>query len=249
MTAPTPISVTFGETIFARCPEEFFQPVTTALAGVLAGPVAVVAAVWVAELCPERLRGPIAACLDGVAVVPAVVYGVWGRLELVPIMRDLGSSGASVPRRHGFGILTASLVLAIMCLPTVTALALHVLRAVPETLRETTASLGATRWQTLRHAVLPAARAGLGGAVLFGVGRALAEGIAITMVIGGRPSLPSSLLDPASTLAVALVDGHADATHPDHLAALAAAALVLALSGAVVIAAARRRLSPAEVSA
>jgi phosphate transport system permease protein len=222
---------------------------TTLLAVVFAAPVALVAAVWLAELCPRRLQAPLATCVDGLASVPAVVYGVWGRLEIVPLVRDhLEPSQPSVASGHGFGLFTASLVLALMCLPSVTAVALRVLRGVPAALRETSASLGATRWQTVRHAVLPAARAGLAGAVLFGVGRAVGESIAITMVIGGRPGVPSSLFDPTSTLAVALVDGLEDATHPEHLGALAAAALLLAVLGALAMSSAQRRLSPAEAS-
>jgi phosphate transport system permease protein len=220
---------------------------TTALALVVAAPAALVAAIWLSELAPPRLRRALRSVLEGAAAVPTVVYGFWGRLVVVPFMRDeIEPRVSSEPHGHGFGLASAACVLAAMALPTIAAQSLEVLRSVPDTLRMTAFSLGASRFRVVRDVVLPAARRGLLGAIALGAGRAVGESIAVAMVIGGRTATPSGFFDATSTLTASLVDGYVDATHPDHVAALAAVALAVAMMGAFAVAFARRWLTPIE---
>jgi len=219
---------------------------TTLVAIGLAAPVALVAAVWVSELAPVAWRRPLASLFEGLGAIPAVVYGVWGRFSVVPFVRDhVEPALTSTPRGHGFGIASAACVLAAMSLPLIASHAAAVLRGVPEPLRMTAFSLGATRWRVVSDVVLPAARSRLFGAVALGVGRAVGESIAVAMVIGGRTATPTGFFDATSTLAAVLVDGYVDATHPEHVGALAVVALVLAAIGGGASAVARRFLSNA----
>lgn len=209
---------------------------TSAIGLLIAVPIGVGAAIYIAEYSPERLRSKLTFIVEMVAIVPSVVYGLWGVFVLVPWLRDSGEPwlGAHVdvfgwfsgPAR-GFGILAAGLVLAIMLLPTVTALATRSVAKVPQALRDGALALGATRSDTLRHVVLPHARAGVASGVVLALGRALGETMAVTMVIGQSPTAPDSLFDPGYSMASVLAVEFADATSPAHRSALAFLALLL----------------------
>jgi phosphate transport system permease protein len=225
--------------------------VTAALALALAAPLGLAAAVYTAELAPPRLRAPLAALVDLLAAVPSVVYGLWGLQVLVPavrghvgpLLRDglgLGRFGAFAGPAHGPSVLAASLVLAVMVLPYVAAVSREVLRAVPAAQREAALALGATPWEAAVGVVLPHARAGVAGAVLLGLGRALGETMAVAMVIGAAHRGPGSLLAPGYTLAALLANEFAEAGDDRHLAALLAAGLALFAVTLVVNAVARR---------
>ncbi len=206
------------------------------LALLLAIPVALGVAILLAELAPGRLARPLGQLVELLAAIPSVVYGLWGLFVLVPWLRvtvqpalveTLGALPLFRGTPRGFGVLAAGLVLAIMSLPSVAVVGRDVLRAVPASHREGALALGATRWEAVRLAVLPQARAGLVGAALLGLGRALGETMAVAMVIGNRPELSGSLLSPASTLASVVANEFAEATDSLHLAALSALGLVL----------------------
>lgn len=207
---------------------------TSALALALAVPGGFLVALYVTEFAPPRLRGPIASLVEVLAAVPGVVYGLWGVAVLVPFVRDalrsphlasaegtLGPTPAS-----GFGVLTASLVLALMALPTITSVMHDVISSVPASLREAGLALGGTRWEVVRHVVLPHARAGLFAAAMLGLGRALGETMAVSMVIGGSARSSLSLLAPAHT-AASLLLAELSGAEGTHAAALSELGLVL----------------------
>ena len=170
------------------------------------------------------------------AAVPSVVYGLWGIFVLAPWLRDsvqpwLASALGFLPffrgPQHGFGMLAGGVVLAIMITPTISSVAREVLRAVPLSLREAALALGGTRWEAVRMAVLPYARSGLIGATLLGLGRALGETMAITMVIGNRAEISASLFAPGYTMASVIANEFTEATDALHLSALAEIGLLL----------------------
>jgi phosphate transport system permease protein len=224
--------------VFAVGPALGGTLVTAALALALAAPLGLAAAVYTAELAPPRLRTPLAALVDLLAAVPSVVYGLWGLHVLVPAVRTmvgpflrdtlgLGRLPAFAGPAYGPSVLAASLVLAVMVLPYVAAVSREVLRAVPAEQREAALALGATPWEAAVDVVLPHARAGVVGAVLLGLGRALGETMAVAMVIGAAHRGPGTLLAPGYTLASLIANEFAEAGDDRHLAALLAAGLAL----------------------
>lgn len=209
---------------------------TSALALVLAVPLGFGVAVFLSEIAPARLASTLSALVDLLAAIPSVIYGLWGLFVLAPLLRDhvqplFQGLFPGVPFLQGpplgVGVLCASLILAVMVLPVVTSVAREVLRAVPRDLREAALALGATRFEVVRRVLFPAARSGLLGAAVLGLGRALGETMAVTMVIGNRHDLPSSLFDPGYTLAAVIANEFTEAFSPLYLSALAGLAVVL----------------------
>ncbi len=211
---------------------------SSVLALCIAAPLAVGAAIFTAELAPRSLRAPVAFLIDLLAAIPSVVYGLWGLVVLVPLLR----THVMPPFMHAFGalplfrgpaygpsLLAAALILAIMIVPYIASVAREVLAAVPRAQREGALALGATQWEMIRDGVLPSARSGLVGGVMLGLGRALGETMAVTMVIGNRHAIPTSLFDPAYTMASLLANEFGEASDDAHLAALMAVAGLLLL--------------------
>ncbi len=170
------------------------------------------------------------------AGIPSVVYGLWGLFVLVPVLRTkvepfLGSTLGFLPLFRGppvgLGYLAAGVILAIMILPTITSISIEVLRTVPLSLREAALALGATRWEAIRMAVLPYARAGILGATILGLGRALGETMAVTMVIGNSPTISGSLFAPGYSLPAVIANEFAEASGALHTGALAGLGLIL----------------------
>lgn len=199
---------------------------TSALALALAVPGGLLVALYVTEFAPRRLRGPLASLVEVLAAVPGVVYGLWGVAVLVPTVRGAVTRPGLGAAPSGFGVLTAALVLALMALPTITAVMRDVISSVPASLREAGLALGGTRWEVVRHVVLPHARGGLFAAGMLGLGRALGETMAVSMVIGGSARAAPSLLAPAHTAASLLLAELGGATGA-HASALSELALVL----------------------
>jgi phosphate transport system permease protein len=235
---------------FGTLPALLGTIVSSALALVLATPLALGVAIFVTELAPTRLRRPVALLVDVLATIPSVVYGLWALYALVPFLREvvmpfigetLGLGRVPLFRGPAYGpsLLAASLVLTIMILPYIAAVAREVLQAVPRSQREAALALGATRWEMIRDAVLPNARSGLVGAMILGLGRALGETMAVTMVIGNAHTLPTSLFQPAYTLASLLANQFAEASGTLHVSALMAAAGALLVVTLLVNAVAR----------
>ncbi len=221
---------------FGALPFVYGTVVSSALALALAVPVGIGAAVFLAELAPGPVRAPAAFVVELMAAVPSVVYGLWGVFVLAPLLRTwvepaLGARLGFLPLfqgpPYGVGMLAAGLVLATMVVPYVTAVGREVLRAVPDSQREAALGLGATRWETVRIAVLPYGRPGLIAAVLLALGRAVGETMAVTMVIGNRPEISFSLFAPGHTMASVIANEFAEATSDLYLAALIEIGLLL----------------------
>jgi phosphate transport system permease protein len=180
------------------------------IAVVLAAPIGLLTAIFLAELAPRRVAVPLTFVIELLAAIPSVVFGLWGVFVLGPFLAStveswlVGLFGwipifAGPP--FGVGLFTAGVILTLMILPTIVAVARDVITAVPDTQREAMLALGATRWETITRAVLPYARSGIIGAMILGLGRALGETMAVTMVIGNRPEVPGSVFDSAQTIA------------------------------------------------
>ena len=223
---------------FGALPFIFGTVVTSAFALLIAIPVGVAVAVLLAEPGAQGLRGVLGTGIELLAAIPSVVYGIWALYVLAPwtlvhietpITDHLGAVPflGGVPRQTS--LFTASLVLAVMILPTLSAVSRDVIRAVPRGLRESTVALGATWWETVWHVILPAARAGIFGATVLALGRALAETVAVAMVIGNRPEIPHSIFSPGYTLAAVIANEFAEATGDVYQGALVEIGLVLIL--------------------
>jgi phosphate transport system permease protein len=221
---------------FGAVPFVYGTLVSSLLALVIAVPLGVGAAIYLAELAPRRVRTPIAFLVELVAAVPSVIYGLWGIFVLAPLLRTwvqpaLGRTLGFLPLfqgpPYGVGMLAAGIILAIMVVPFITAVSREVLLAVPNSQREAALALGATRCETTRLAVLRYGRSGLVGAVLLGLGRALGETMAVTMVIGNRPEVALSLFAPGYTMASVIANEFTEATSDLYLAALTEIGLLL----------------------
>jgi phosphate transport system permease protein len=223
---------------FGALPFIFGTVVTSAIALVLAVPVGVAVAVLLAEPGAQGIRGAIGTGIELLAAIPSVVYGIWALYVLAPwallhIETPITDHLASIPFLGGVprqtSLFTASLVLAVMILPTLSAVSRDVIRAVPRGLRESSVALGSTWWETTWHVILPAARAGIIGATVLALGRALAETVAVAMVIGNRPEIPHSVFSPGYTLAAVIANEFAEATGDIYQGALVEIGLVLIL--------------------
>jgi phosphate transport system permease protein len=233
---------------FGALPFIYGTLVSSLLALLLAVPLSLGAAIYLAELAPAWVRPPVAFLIEMLAAVPSVVYGLWGIFVLVPWLRDwvqpsLGRWLGFLPLfsgpAYGVGMLAAGLILSIMVMPYITSVAREVLLAVPNAQREAALGLGATRWEAIRIAVLRYGRSGLIGAVLLGLGRALGETMAVTMVIGNRPAIAASLFAPGYTMASVVANEFTEATSDLYVAALVEVGLLLLVVTIVVNALAR----------
>jgi len=233
---------------FGALPFVYGTVLSSMLALLIAVPLSIGAAIYLAELAPLWIRPPIAFLIELLAAIPSVVYGLWGIFVLAPWLRTwlqpalatwLGFLPLFQGPPYGVGMLAAGIILAIMVVPFITAVSREVFLAVPTTQREAALALGATRWETTRIAVLRYGRSGILGAVLLGLGRALGETMAVTMVIGNRPQIALSLFAPGYTMASVIANEFAEATSDLYLAALGEIGLLLLLLTVVINALAR----------
>jgi len=233
---------------FGALPFIYGTIVSSALALLIAVPLGLGAAVYLAEIAPPWICPPISFLIELLAAVPSVIYGLWGIFVLAPWLRTwvqpaLGATLGYLPLFQGtplgIGMLAAGIILSIMVVPFITAVAREILLAVPNTQREAALALGATRWETIRLAVLRYARSGLVGAILLALGRALGETMAVTMVIGNRPEISASLFAPGYTMASLIANEFTEATSRLYLSALAEVGVLLFVVTVVVNALAR----------
>jgi phosphate transport system permease protein len=216
------------------------------LALLLATPLSLGIAIFLSELCPYWLRQPLAFLTELLAAIPSIVYGLWGIFVLVPAVRSVEQSLPDWLRQTplfsgpavGVGMLSAAVILAIMVVPFTSAVAREVLKAVPAAQREGAYALGATQWEATKIA-LHYTRVGIVGAVMLGLGRALGETMAVTMVIGNTPQVKASLMAPQYTMAAVIANEFAEATSSLHISALIEIGLVLFTVTLVVNAASR----------
>ena len=226
-----------AEGVFGALPFIVGTVVTSIIALLIATPVALGTALFVSEIAPARIRRPIANLIDLLAAVPSVIYGLWGFFVMLPLLRPLeevlaGSLGKAIPIfagpvGNGSGYFAAGFVLAIMIVPTISAVTREVFVTVPQDVREAAFALGATRWEMIRYGVLPPARAGIVGAVILGLGRALGETVAVLLLIGQIPSISKSIFSGGYSMASVIANEFGQSQEPLHLQALIAIGLVL----------------------
>ena len=235
---------------FGAAPAVFGTLVSSAVALIIATPLAIGVAIFLSEFSPSWLRQPVGFLVDLLAAIPSVVYGLWGifllipmlRQQVMPFLRDslhLGATPFFSGPAYGPSMLAAGLILAIMALPYISAVSREVLMAVPRSQREAALALGATRWETIRDAVVPYAKSGIIGGIMLGLGRALGETMAVTMVIGNRPEISASLFAPGYTMASLIANEFSEATNDLHVSALMAVGAVLFVITLIVNAVAR----------
>lgn len=220
---------------FGALPFIYGTIVSSLIALFISVPISLGVAVFLVEKAPRALSDPILFVVQLLAAIPSVVYGLWGIFVLAPMLRNhvyptLQSALGFLPlfkgSQNGLGLLTAGLILSIMVVPIITAVTTDVLRAVPGTQREAALALGSTKWESTLI-VLQNAKSGISGAIILGLGRAIGETMAVTMVIGNRPEISASLFDPSFTIASAIANEFTEATSEIYLQSLIELGLIL----------------------
>lgn len=222
--------------VFGALPAIYGTLLTSAIAMLVAVPVSLGVAIFLAELAPKWLRSPASFLVEMLAAIPSVVLGLWGLFVMVPVIRDpverwLGTSLGFLPFFQGpplgVGFLAGGLILAIMALPIITAVARDILIAVPSSQREAMLALGATRWEAISRAVLPYAKSGIVAAAILGLGRALGETMAVTMVVGNGYQVTERLFAPGNTMASKIATEFNEASGDLYVGSLVELALIL----------------------
>jgi phosphate transport system permease protein len=229
--------------------------VTSFIAMLIAVPVGLLIAVFLTELCPKVLRRPIGIAIELLAGIPSIIYGIWGLFVFAPFLQEtlqpaLITIFGNVPilsalfegPPYGIGVLTASLILAIMVLPFITSISRDVFEAVPPVLKEAAYGLGCTTWEVVRYVVLPYTRVGVIGGVMLGLGRALGETMAVTFVIGNAHKISSSIIAPGTTISATIANEFTEAVGDLYTSSLIALGLILFVITFFVLAAARYML-------
>jgi len=209
---------------------------SSAIAILLAAPIGILTAIFLAELAPRRIAIPLTFAIELLAAIPSVVYGLWGVFVLAPFLQGTVESWIAgafgwIPffagPAPGVGLFAAGVILTLMILPTIVAISRDVITAVPDSQREAMLALGATRWEMITKSVLPYARSGIYGAIILGLGRALGETMAVTMVIGNRSALPTTIFDSAQTIASQIATTFSEASQGIQTSALIGLGLIL----------------------
>ena len=236
--------------------------ITSLIAMLIAVPIGLGVAIFLTELCPPRLRRPIGIAIELLAGIPSIIYGIWGLFVFAPFLQQhvqpalisafgdipvLSSLFAGPP--YGIGVLTASLVLAIMVLPFISAVSRDVFETVPPMLKESAYGIGCTTWEVIRSIVIPYTSVGLLGGVMLGLGRALGETMAVTFVIGNAHRLSTSLIAPGTTISATIANEFTEATGDLYTSSLIALGLFLFMITFVVLALARLLLMRLQKSA
>jgi phosphate transport system permease protein len=223
---------------FGALPFIYGTLVTAAVSLLLAVPLGIGAAIFLAELAPQKLSDPLQFFIDLLAAVPSVIYGLLGVFIVIPMMREwvqpalkntLGFLPLFQGPVYGMGFLTAGIVLAIMVIPYIISVSREVLLSVPRDQREAALALGSTRWESTWKVVVPFAKTGIMGSIFLALARALGETMAVTMVIGNTPTINSSLFSPGYSIAAVIANEFTEATGDMHLSALIELGLVLFL--------------------
>jgi phosphate transport system permease protein len=228
---------------YSALPVIFGTLVSSFLAVIIATPVSIGVALFLNELSPRFLATPVAFLVEMLAAIPSVVYGLWGVFVLTPWLRStlqplLGNAFGFLPMFQGpffgVGLFAGGMILAIMIVPTVASITREVFKAIPRSQKEAALGLGATRWEMMKLAILKSAKPGILGAVIIGLGRAIGETMAVTMVIGNRFEIPSTLFAPAQTMSSIIANQYAEASSELQRSALAEIGLLLFVVSLVV---------------
>jgi phosphate transport system permease protein len=233
--------------------------VTSFIAMLIAVPVGLLIAVFLTELCPLWLRRPIGIAIELLAGIPSIIYGIWGLFVFAPFLQDtlqpfLITVFGNIPvlsalfegPPYGIGVLTASLILAIMVLPFITSISRDVFDAVPPVLKEAAYGIGCTTWEVVRYVVLPYTRVGVIGGVMLGLGRALGETMAVTFVIGNAHKISASIIAPGTTISATIANEFTEAVGDLYTSSLIALGLILFVITFIVLTAARFMLARIE---
>jgi phosphate transport system permease protein len=240
---------------FGAFPAIYGTLVTSAIAMVIAIPVAFGISIFITELCPPWLKRPIATLIELLAAIPSIIFGIWGLFVFAPFLQStlqpmLIASLGSIPGIGalfagpplGIGILTAGLILAIMVLPFITSVMRDVFETVPSVLKESAYGIGATTWEVVWNIVLPTTRVGVIGGIMLGLGRALGETMAVTFVIGNAHRVKASLLAPGTTISATLANEFTEAVGDLYLSSLVAQGFILFVITFIVLAIAKYML-------
>jgi phosphate transport system permease protein len=234
--------------VFGALPYLYGSVVSSVIALLLATPLSIGCALFITEICPKRLSGMVAPLVELLAAIPSVIYGLWGVLVMAPWLQStvepfLSKHFGFLPLfqgpAYGVSMLAAIFILMIMVVPVITSITKEVLLAVPLSQKEAAIALGATRWEMIKMAVLPYGKSGILGAAILGLGRAVGETMAVTMVIGNAPNISLSLLSPAYTMPSVIANEFAEATLKLHSAALMEIGLILLVVTLIINALAR----------
>ncbi len=247
---------------YGAAPALYGTLVTSLIAMLIAVPVGLGIAIFLTELCPMWLRRPIGTAIELLAGIPSIIYGIWGLFVFAPFLQVyvqpaliglfghvwlLSSVFAGPP--YGIGILTASLILAIMVLPFITSISRDVFETVPPMLKESAYGLGCTTWEVVRNVVIPFTRVGVIGGVMLGLGRALGETMAVTFVIGNAHKISASLIAPGTTISATIANEFTEAVGELYTSSLIALGLILFIITFIVLAFARLMLMRLELKA
>jgi len=234
--------------IFGALPYLYGSVVSSVLALLLATPLSIGAAIFITEICPKRVGAVVAPLVELLAAIPSVIYGLWGVLVMAPwlqrtiepfLTEHFGFLPFFAGAPYGVSMLAAVFILLIMVVPIITSITKEVLLAVPLSQKEAAIALGATRWEMIMMAVLPYGRSGILGAAILGLGRAVGETMAVTMVIGNAPTISLSLLSPAYTMPSVIANEFAETTSKLHGSALMEVGLILLVVTLIINALAR----------
>ena len=202
--------------------------ISTFLAMVLAVPVAIGVAIFLSEIAHDKLKAPVGISIELLAAIPSVIYGMWGLFYFVPIIRDAFGG-------LGIGLLTAGIVLAVMVLPFMAAVTRDAMNTTPDILKESAYALGGTKWDVVKDIVIPYAKAGIIGAAILALGRAVGETMAVTFVMGNVHKIPSLITDPATSIPVALANEFAEADEDLYFSSLFFLAMILFIMSFAII--------------
>jgi phosphate transport system permease protein len=234
--------------VFGALPYLYGSVVSSVIALLLATPLSIGAAVFITEICPKRYGGFIAPLVELLAAIPSVIYGLWGVLVMAPwlqatvepfLIEHFGFIPLFQGAPYGVSMLAAIFILMIMVVPIITSITKEVLLAVPQSQKEAAIALGATRWEMITMAILPYGKSGILGAAILGLGRAVGETMAVTMVIGNAPKISLSLLSPAYTMPSVIANEFAETTSKMHASALMEVGLILLVVTLIINALAR----------
>lgn len=232
-----------GQKVFGMLPVIYGTLVSSLLALALSVPISLCIALYLVEIAPYRLKVIVSFLVEMLAAIPSIVFGMWGLFVLVPFMRTwvqpfllktLGWMPFFQGPPFGMGLLTAAIILAIMIMPTITAVCVEVFKTVTPLQKESVLGLGSTRWEMLKLAVIKASTSGIVGASVLGLGRAFGETMAVTMVIGNVSRISLSLFEPSQSMASLLANQYAEADSDLHLSALTAVGFILFIIALVI---------------
>ncbi len=214
---------------FGAFPAIMGSIMSTALAMLLAVPIAIGVAIFLSEIAHNKLKAPVGVSIELLAAIPSVIYGMWGLFYFVPIIRDMFGG-------LGIGLLTAGIVLAVMILPFMAAVTRDAMNTTPDILKESAYALGGTKWDVIKDIVIPYAKAGIIGAAILALGRAIGETMAVTFVMGNVHKIPSLITDPATSIPVTLANEFTEADEDLYFSSLFYLALVLFVLSFAIIA-------------